>query len=695
MKRFAMILTSIMLCSSLIVTAAGCGREDKHRDDEEEEEDISADSDDRVTSETVPLDPVLLDGTWITEDGYFCRFDMSEMVFMDAWGLEYSIVSIEDDRLFIELMPVEYTYFSPASVLPVYDTVELDVDCYEDSINLLGYTCYRTDSETGEAYADDIRSRIAGHTFTIGTYMGGIVWSFNEDLTGITVTGLGETQTSGIRSFDGAYMDYDAAEQGFFVRFIGDDMIWTGGGSIIQITNDEIPDATDWLMYDSVDDEVTVLEYDEASLKDPSSVPVLLGQNGNQELFYEGHTYSPMYVCDGIYGDSSRGIYIIDMRNPYAQELVRRAEYGARPAGGLTQYEYDFEGGTLLFEKYDNEWPSDVVDVCRADEYYSHSAFPDYDTSMVISDWYQIDFNEDREAVISFEYDDSLSSEVSIYRIYEDEAIEIDTAVADGVATAAISEDGVYILSYDIGNYGQISVENYFSTDPHDSAWALSGEAGDIPDLVDMSYIEMSYRSLFVIDSAEDLASFTYFINTYPREYEDDFCVWVDVVENIDLSDYEWAPIGTPDLQFYGIFCGNGHTISGLNIDNGSAYNGFFGYMYFSTVIGLNIEDAYIAGDSSHLMCRDTSTTDFIDCHVSGTLPDNNDAGVDLFPDYSDYGNNGYHYCSYSIVNGEGELYEDSFTSNYPHPGMENDLENHFDPEGDGTFDYSEDYFFG
>ena len=116
--------------------------------------------------------------------------------------------------------------------------------------------------------------------------------------------------------------------------------------------------------------------------------------------------------------------------------------------------------------------------------------------------------------------------------------------------------------------------------------------------------------------------------------------------------------------------------------------------MYFSNVIGVNIEGAYITGDGSHLMCYDSSTTDFIDCHVEGVLPDNSEDGVDLFPDYSDYGNNGYHYCSYSITNSEGETFEDEFTSNYPHPNEENDVENHFDPEGDGVFDYSEDYFF-
>ena len=155
-----------------------------------------------------------------------------------------------------------------------------------------------------------------------------------------------------------------------------------------------------------------------------------------------------------------------------------------------------------------------------------------------------------------------------------------------------------------------------------------------------------------------------------------------------------WAPLGTDDHPFCGIFCGNGHTISSLLIPDSDNCNGFFGSIYASTVIGVNLYDALIEGGMSNAMAGDTSTTDYIDCHVAAVLPDSSGTGADLFPDYSDYGNNGYHYCSYDILNCRGEQYTSEFSSNYPHPNEENDLENHFDPEHDGTFDYSEDYFF-
>ncbi len=688
-----------MTAAAVMMSSVSCGRTGRSRgEDRDDEEETEATDSDTVLSDELPLTADALDGVWLTEDGYFCEFDMDEMMFRDLWGMKYDIISLEEDHLMIEIRPVDYTYFSPATVLPVNDVIELDVDCYGDSMDLLGRTCYRSDSDTGSEYAESLRSGVAGQTFSIGTYLGNIDWTFNDDMSGISISGL-DTETSvEITDYEGgimAYEDETGASGEMIIRYINGELVWCAEGDVLQLASYQIADPSGWILYDSDTGEVTVLEFDSKASPDDDDVPVMLGLYGSQDLSYQRQSYSPLSLCDGLYRLNAGTEYMINAANPYAYELIRRAEYMEQPEGRLTEYQYDFDQGSLTFEKYDNEWPSDVIHFYRTADYRWHSAFPDYDTTMALTDGYCAEFNEDREAQISFNFDSPSSNEVRIYRITDDDdLIPVDTVVSGNTATASISEDGVYVLSYEIGNYEAISEENYFATDPHDSEWARSGAAGDIPDLVDMDYIEQSYNSVFVIDSAEDLASLTYFINTYPRGFDDGFFVWVDVVEDIDLSGYEWSPLGTNDLMFGGIFCGNGHTISGLTIDNDNDHNGFFGCMYFSNIIGVNIEGAYITGDGSHLMCCDSSTTDFIDCHVEGVLPDNSDDGVDLFPDYSDYGNNGYHYCSYSITNSEGETFEDEFTSNYPHPNEENDVENHFDPDGDGVFDYSEDYFF-
>lgn len=691
-------LLSVLTAASVMMSLVSCDSGRNDRDDEEDSEETEVTESSAVERDELPLTPETLDGVYLTEDGFFCEFDMDAMMFRDSWGMKYDIISIGDDHLLIEMGPMNYANFSPASVLPVNDVIELDVACFEDSIDLLGHTCYRSDSDVGSQYAESLLSAVAGQTFQIGTYMGDVDWSFDENMDEINIGGIGTETTVEITDYDSGVLKYGdeyGAEGEFIFRFVSGELIWCSNGDIIQITSNRIADPSDWLLYDSDSGEVTLLQFDSKLASDDDSVPVMYGVYGSQDLTYDGRLYSGISFCDGLYKLDQGSEYMINIANPYAFEIMRRSEYVEQPEGSLSEYEYDFTEGSLTYDKYGNEWPSDVIHFYRIRDSVWSPAFPDYDTSMVISDGYYIEFNEDREAELSFDFESPLSSDVCIYLVTEDdELISVDTVVSGGTANASITEDGVYVLAYDIENFEEITEENYFATDPHDSAWARSGAAGDIPDLVDMDYIEQSYNSVFVIDSAEDLASLTYFINTYPRDYEDGFFVWVDVVDDIDLSDYLWAPIGTDDLMFCGIFCGNGHTIRGLTIMNDEDNNGFFGTMYFSNIVGLTIEEAYISGWASHIMCYDTSTTDFIDCHVEGVLPDNTSAGVDLFPDYSDYGNNGYHYCSYSITNASGTRSEDEFSSNYPHPNQENDVENHFDPDGDGVFDYSEDYFF-
>ena len=203
LKRFL----SVMTAAALMVSAASCDRGGKTREDEDPEETEVLET--AVERDALPLTADGLDGVWLTEEGYFCEFNMDEMFFRDLWGLKYDIISVSDDHLMIEIQPVDYTYFSPATVLPVNDVIELDVDFYGDSCDLLGRTCYRSDSDTGSGYAESLRSGVAGQTFTIGTYLGNIEWTFNDDMSGISIYGL-DTETSGeITDYDGGVMTYE------------------------------------------------------------------------------------------------------------------------------------------------------------------------------------------------------------------------------------------------------------------------------------------------------------------------------------------------------------------------------------------------------------------------------------------------------------------------------------------------------
>lgn len=60
-----------------------------------------------------------------------------------------------------------------------------------------------------------------------------------------------------------------------------------------------------------------------------------------------------------------------------------------------------------------------------------------------------------------------------------------------------------------------------------------------------------------------------------------------------------WNPIGTGSASYFaGVFDGNGHTISGLDIDSDSGFTGLFGYLV-GEVRDLNVEGKISSGDGS------------------------------------------------------------------------------------------------
>ena len=68
---------------------------------------------------------------------------------------------------------------------------------------------------------------------------------------------------------------------------------------------------------------------------------------------------------------------------------------------------------------------------------------------------------------------------------------------------------------------------------------------------------------------------------------------------DIDLSDRNWQPVGSADRPFTGTFDGNGHTISGLQINADSTVTsnvGFFGCVRNGSIKNLKLEDVTIQG---------------------------------------------------------------------------------------------------
>ena len=70
----------------------------------------------------------------------------------------------------------------------------------------------------------------------------------------------------------------------------------------------------------------------------------------------------------------------------------------------------------------------------------------------------------------------------------------------------------------------------------------------------------------------------------------------VVLMNNIDLGNEEWTPIGNSTNKFQGNFNGQNHTISNLKITSGNDYVGLFGYTTNGHISNLTIENAEVKG---------------------------------------------------------------------------------------------------
>ena len=673
-----------------------------------------------------PLTESLLEGLWVDEEGFVCRFDFEESIFTDRYGASYDIIEIGDDSVTISPESGLVNSSDMAYALPAGNSLTVNAVYSEGELHILDTVAYNVESDEGQEIAQSIRDRLEGNTFNLSV-MGGYL-EINDDLTEVTAGSIyGEGYTIPV-TFTGASISYDIDGEGEMIFWlIEDEVVICMDGQIGFATEAELDYHHRLLYYDAAFETVEILDYTGKSnqffSEDPITgertplderMPQLISSAYLAELesdrgeFVQYPDQPGVFICNEVFAqytdetlDST--IYLIDMRSPYADMMLRRNEVINGDPGEISDYTVDFSEGYISIATYENEWPYDYVHLTSEDDLYLLE-YVDSWTAIPYSDYYYISLDDDcGEAVINFEYDGNLAEGSYIYCIYENtliDPVQLDTTYENGIASAVIGDAGYYFLGQ-LEEVEQMTEENYFDIDPADSSWARNSDTGDILDLVDMEYIEQSHNGVFVVDSVEDLASLTYYVNTYPRDgFDTAFCIWVDLTADIDLTGYEWAPLGMDEyygmeVPFSGIFAGNGHTISGLNIQNRYQDNGFFGSIFFATVIGLNIEDAVINGGSSNLMAGNVSTTSFYDCHVSGELINSFGEAENLFPYSPDYGNNEYYDCSISVINSNDQWYDLELPNGTPDPSTRNELQELFDPEQDGTYDYSTDYFFG
>ena len=110
----------------------------------------------------------------------------------------------------------------------------------------------------------------------------------------------------------------------------------------------------------------------------------------------------------------------------------------------------------------------------------------------------------------------------------------------------------------------------------------------------------------YLIATAQELVDFRDEVNGSAKKSTSKLCA--KLTANIDLStlgDRDWTPIGkmtntySDYVAFGGVFDGDGHTISGLKIDNSAQYQALFGYVKGGTIQNLTVAGSVTTSSSS------------------------------------------------------------------------------------------------
>lgn len=142
-----------------------------------------------------------------------------------------------------------------------------------------------------------------------------------------------------------------------------------------------------------------------------------------------------------------------------------------------------------------------------------------------------------------------------------------------------------------------------FSRYPDNDGWTDSVYTGDIPFLADPDIIDRMLRDGFVVSTPEELASCCWYMNT---NYSQGLVV--TIAEDIDLSEYEWAPMGWSNAdvgyEFSGYVDGGGHTISNMKMNCADTYSdaGFIGNGHYCSVFNIRFDGAEVEGDSAGIV---------------------------------------------------------------------------------------------
>lgn len=183
-----------------------------------------------------------------------------------------------------------------------------------------------------------------------------------------------------------------------------------------------------------------------------------------------------------------------------------------------------------------------------------------------------------------------------------------------------VPETGAYMLADAFQWYscwGEDVSEYAYEIDPAEniSDWERECETGDIMKLADKEWA-VACEGAFSVDSPEKLASAVWYVNATGEP------VAITLESDIDLSGYDWKPMGWSKNAFSGAVMGNGHVIKNMTIKEGYADTGFIGYGLSTYVGNINFTDADVSATGcTGIVGGQVYMSDvWEDIHVSGRV---------------------------------------------------------------------------
>ena len=124
-------------------------------------------------------------------------------------------------------------------------------------------------------------------------------------------------------------------------------------------------------------------------------------------------------------------------------------------------------------------------------------------------------------------------------------------------------------------------------------------------------------ENTYPVYTAQDLVLFQKTV-----EYGNNFAdKTIKVMDNIDLANMAWSPIGTKANTFAGTFDGNGKTIANVNVNTTEDNAGFFGYVSSANLKNVTLENVSVKGGTNVGGLAGSAYTGAVEnCHVKGVI---------------------------------------------------------------------------